>query len=196
MSDEKHYQRVIDELDGKPRKYTDQAIWTKAEFLSKGDPEKTRYKYIELRVEKLNKQDEIRAEKELQKEKDKKEREKARRKLFEANAIKKEQEKEEKEKQRDENYLKQLQLEKEQEEQEELKETNSLVFWITFASAFAAGRFFGLVGVGSVFLGYLTYKYASAEYSIFISILSGVAVTVISYFVGVLVFVIGLETLL
>ena len=50
--------------------------------------------------------------------------------------------------------------------------------------------------MGSVFLGYLAYKYASIEYSIFISILSGVVVTVISYFVGVLVFVIGLETLL
>ena len=50
MGDEKIYQRVIDELDGKPRKYTDKALWTKAEVLSKGDDEKTRYKYIELRA--------------------------------------------------------------------------------------------------------------------------------------------------
>ena len=50
MSDEKNYQKVIDELNGKPRKYTDKAIWTKAEFLSKGDAEKTRYNTLSLEL--------------------------------------------------------------------------------------------------------------------------------------------------
>ena len=167
MGDEKIYQRVIDELDGKPRKYTDKALWTKAEVLSKGDDEKTRYKYIELRVAKLKEQEEIKAEKAIQKEREKKEKE--------------------------ENHLKEIQL---KDEQKKLEKTDSTIFWVIFFIAFIAGRLFGLIGLASVFLGYFSYKYASKEYSLLISILSGVAVTVISYYVGLLVFVIGLETLL
>ena len=39
MSDEK-YQRVQDELDGKPRKFADKALMTKAKILCEGDEEK------------------------------------------------------------------------------------------------------------------------------------------------------------
>ena len=192
MSDEKNYQKVIDELNGKPRKYTDKAIWTKAEFLSQGDAEKTRYKYIELRVKKLNEQEEMRAEKVLQKEMEKKERERERKELFQANLITKEREKKDKEEERAINHLKQMQLQ----DQKELEESNSIVFWVTIFAAFIGGRLFGVIGVGSVILGYLAYKFAAQEYPLLVSILIGFAVTIFSYFIGVVIFVLGLETLL
>ena len=192
MSDEKNYQRVIDELNGKPRKYTDKAIWTKAEFLSKGDAQKTRYKYIELRVKKLNEQEEMRAEKVLQKEMEKKEREREKKELFQANLIRKEREQKEKEEEIAINNLKQMQLQ----DQKELEESNSIVFWVTIFAAFIGGRLFGVIGVGSVILGYLAYKFAAQEYPLLVSILSGLVVTIVSYFIGVVIFVFGLETLL
>ena len=46
MGDEKYYKQVQDELDGKPRKFTDRALMAKAEVISEGDTEKTRFKYI------------------------------------------------------------------------------------------------------------------------------------------------------
>ena len=51
MGDEKFYKQVEDELNGKPRKFTDRALMTKAEVLAEGDKEKARYRYIQLRVE-------------------------------------------------------------------------------------------------------------------------------------------------
>ena len=64
MSDEKIYQRVQDELDGKPRKFTDKALMTKAEILCEGDQTKIKYTYIKLRVEKLKKEEEEKKQKE------------------------------------------------------------------------------------------------------------------------------------
>lgn len=63
MSDEHLYKKVNDELNGKPRKFTDKALWTKAEVISKGDEKLTRYKYIELRVSKLAEQEKLKEEK-------------------------------------------------------------------------------------------------------------------------------------
>ena len=68
MSDEKIFQRVQDELNGKPRKYTDKALMTKAEVLCEGDENKIMYTYIKLRVEKLKKEEEERFKKEESKE--------------------------------------------------------------------------------------------------------------------------------
>ena len=70
MSDEKIYQRVQDELDGKPRKFTDKALMTKAEILCEGDQTKIKYAYIKLRVEKLKKEEEERLKREEIKEKE------------------------------------------------------------------------------------------------------------------------------
>ena len=78
MSDEKIYQRVQDELDGKPRKFTDKALMTKAEILSDGDEKKTKYSYIKLRVEKLKNEEAERLKREEAKEKERKEREEER----------------------------------------------------------------------------------------------------------------------
>ena len=79
MGDEKYYKQVQDELDGKPRKFTDRALMAKAEVISEGDTEKTRFKYIELRVEQLKeKEDEKlrKAEEKARQEEEKKEQEK------------------------------------------------------------------------------------------------------------------------
>ena len=70
MGDEKIYQRVQDELDGKPRKFTDKALMTKAEILCEGDQTKIKYMYIKLRVEKLKKEEEERLKREEIKEKE------------------------------------------------------------------------------------------------------------------------------
>ena len=64
MGEEKFYKKVEDELNGKPRKYTDRALMTKAEVLSEGDSEKARYKYIQLRVEQLKEKEHRKIEKE------------------------------------------------------------------------------------------------------------------------------------
>ena len=66
MSDEKLYLQVENELKGKPRKYTDKALMSKAMAVSGGDETKAKYKYIELRVQKLK---EIKEAKELNKQK-------------------------------------------------------------------------------------------------------------------------------
>ena len=58
MGDEKFYKQVEDELNGKPRKFTDRALMTKAEVLAEGDKEKARYRYIQLRVEFLKNKEE------------------------------------------------------------------------------------------------------------------------------------------
>ena len=79
MGDEKYYKQVQDELDGKPRKFTDRALMAKAKVISEGDTEKTRFKYIELRVEQLKeKEDEKlrKAEEKARQEEEKKEQEK------------------------------------------------------------------------------------------------------------------------
>ncbi len=78
MSDEKIYQRVQDELDGKPRKFTDKALMTKAEILCEGDEKKIKYTYMKLRVEKLKKEEAERLKREEIKEKEKSEREEER----------------------------------------------------------------------------------------------------------------------
>ena len=66
MSDEKLYLQVENELKGKPRKYTDRALMSKAMAVSGGDEDKAKYKYIELRVKKL-KAEEVNKQKQLEK---------------------------------------------------------------------------------------------------------------------------------
>ncbi len=78
MSDEKIYQRVQDELDGKPRKFTDKALMTKAEILSEGDEKKIKYTYMKLRVEKLKNEEAERLKREEKKEKERLKREEER----------------------------------------------------------------------------------------------------------------------
>ena len=68
MSDEKIYQRVQDELDGKPRKFTDKALMTKAKILCEGDEEKIKYTYMKLRVEKLKNEEAERLKRENEKQ--------------------------------------------------------------------------------------------------------------------------------
>ena len=69
MSDEKLYLQVENELKGKPRKYTDKALMSKAMAVSGGDETKAKYKYIELRVKKLKEIKEAKEAKELNKQK-------------------------------------------------------------------------------------------------------------------------------
>ena len=78
MSDEKIYQRVQDELDGKPRKFTDKALMTKAKILCEGDEEKIKYTYMKLRVEKLKNEEAERLKREEKKEQERLEREEER----------------------------------------------------------------------------------------------------------------------
>tara|TARA_B100000963_G_scaffold272198_1_gene240381 strand:+ start:172 stop:540 length:369 start_codon:yes stop_codon:yes gene_type:complete len=78
MSDEKIYQRVQDELDGKPRKFTDKALMTKAEILSEGDEKKIKYTYMKLRVEKLKNEEAERLKREEKKEQERLKREEER----------------------------------------------------------------------------------------------------------------------
>ncbi len=81
-------------------------------------------------------------------------------------------------------------------DQKELEESDSIVFWSTIIAAFIGGRLLGVIGVGSVILGYLAYKFAAKEYPLLVSILSGIAVTIVSYFIVKVIFILGLETLL
>ena len=67
MSDEKLYLQVENELKGKPRKYTDRALMSKAVAVSGGDETKAKYKYIELRVQKLKEAEELNKQKQLEK---------------------------------------------------------------------------------------------------------------------------------
>ena len=78
MNDEKIYQRDQDELDGKPRKFTDKALMTKAEILSEGDEKKIKYTYMKLRVEKLKNEEVERLKREEKKEQERLEREEER----------------------------------------------------------------------------------------------------------------------
>ena len=78
MSDEKIYQRVQDELDGKPRKFTDKALMTKAKILSEGDEKKIKYTYMKLRVEKLKNEEAERLKREEKKEQERLKREEER----------------------------------------------------------------------------------------------------------------------
>lgn len=159
MSDEKLFQRVENELNGKPRKYTDKALWTKAEVLSEGDEKKTRYKYIELRVEKLKEQDAERLRK------------------------------------AEKTAEQQREISRLEEEQRKKESTDSALFWPIIILAFIVGRFFGFLGVGSFFLGYLAYEHVAKNHPMLVSIFAGVAAAVISYFIALVVFVNGLELL-
>ena len=78
MSDEKIYQRVQDELDGKPRKFTDKALMTKAKILSEGDEKKIKYTYMKLRVEKLKNEEAERLKRDEKKEQERLKREEER----------------------------------------------------------------------------------------------------------------------
>ena len=71
MNDKKLYVQVENELAGEPRKYTDRALWTKAKTLAKGDEEKTKYTYIELRVKELKEKEELRVKELKEKEQEK-----------------------------------------------------------------------------------------------------------------------------
>ena len=160
MGDEKFYKRVEDELNGKPRKFTDKALWTKAEVLSKGDEEKTRYKYIELRVEKLVEEDRKRQEKREREEQEKLARQEIQK------------------------------LKQEREEEEKAKEKKSFwTGWAFFLVAFIFGRYVGIVGFVAVFFGYLAYDhFAKKGMSTFNSLIISAAVALVVYFIGYIFF--------
>ena len=163
MSDEKYYQRVADELDGNPRKYTDKALWTKAEVLSQGDSEKTRYKYIELRVKKLNAQDIERATKENEK----------------ANLKNNLQEKRKEALKLEEKIM-----------NREL--TEEWVLWSLLIGSFFIARLFGLLGVASIWLGYAAYLKLNKEKNLTMSLLIAITVACISYVCGLILISFGL----
>ena len=159
MGDEKFYKQVEDELNGKPRKFTDRALMTKAEVLAEGDKEKARYRYIQLRVEFLkNKEEEENKILALKEEQENK-----------ALALKKEEERN-------------IKITKEK------KQLSNLVLGLGFVAAFLFGRFFGLLGAAAIIIGIfafnISYKNNTKNFSIFISLASGL----VSYFLGLIIF--------
>tara|TARA_B100000902_G_scaffold343781_1_gene348682 strand:- start:185 stop:688 length:504 start_codon:yes stop_codon:yes gene_type:complete len=158
MGDERLYQQVKNELEGKPRKYTDRALMTKAEVLSEGDETKKIFKYIQLRVEQLKE----------------KEREKARKITIK--------EKEKAEKIR----IKEREISNEEEDLK-IANSNYWIFWIALLLAFlAASRLGGLLGFVSVMAGYYAFFIQRKERKSFLfSMLSGFGVSLICYFLGV-----------
>ena len=157
MGDERLYQQVKNELEGKPRKYTHRALMTKAEVLSEGDETKKIFKYIQLRVEHL---------KEKEREKEEKEREKAEK--IRINEREKANEKED----------------------SKIANDNYWIFWIVLFLAFlAARRLGGLLGFVSVMAGYYVFFIQRKERKSFLfSMLSGIGVSLICYFLGAFIF--------
>lgn len=160
MGDERFYKRVEDELNGKPRKFTDKALWTKAEVLSKGDEEETRYKYIELRVEKLVEEDRRRQEKK---------------------------ELEEREKLAEQEIQK---LKQEIETEEEAREKKRFwIGWIFLAVMIIFGRYIGLVGFAGIFFGLLAFdQFIKKGMSTFKALSFSTAVGLVVYFIGYILF--------
>ena len=155
MGDEKFYKKVEDELNRKP-KYTDRALWSKAEVLCKGDEKLTRYKYIELRVEKLVEKEKTRKEMQEQLELEK---------LYDLKD--------------------KAAIEEEKKEEEKKENHKTWVIWLTFALAFIVGRVFGLLGIGAVVAGYYAYDYFyKKDNSMPVSIILGCCAGLIAYGLG------------
>jgi hypothetical protein len=165
MSDEKIYQRVQDELDGKPRKFTDKALMTKAKILCEGDEEKIKYTYMKLRVEKLKNEEAERLKRENQKQE-----------LIEARRLERE-------------------LQQAEEEIKHKKNKSELVLWVQLIAVIILIRIlsryvvigFGAMAFISILIGYITYNYSSGiGKSSSTSIAGAILVGVISYVVGAL----------
>ena len=172
MSDEKIYQRVQDELDGKPRKFTDKALMTKAKILCEGDEEKIKYTYMKLRVEKLKNEEAER----LKRENEKQEIIEARRLESEARRLERE-------------------LQQAEEEIKHKKNKSELVLWVQLIAVIILIRIlsryvvigFGAMAFISILIGYVTYNYSSGiGKSSSTSIAGAILVGVISYVVGAL----------
>lgn len=165
MSDEKIYQRVQDELDGKPRKFTDKALMTKAKILCEGDEEKIKYTYMKLRVEKLKNEEAERLKRENEKQE-----------LIEARRLERE-------------------LQQAEEEIKHKKNKSELVLWVQLIAVIILIRIlsryvvigFGAMAFISILIGYITYNYSSGiGKSSSTSIAGAILVGVISYVVGAL----------
>ena len=165
MSDEKIYQRVQDELDGKPRKFTDKALMTKAKILCEGDEEKIKYAYMKLRVEKLKNEEAERLKRENEKQE-----------LIEARRLERE-------------------LQQAEEEIKHKKNKSELVLWVQLIAVIILIRIlsryvvigFGAMAFISILIGYVTYNYSSGiGKSSSTSIAGAILVGVISYVVGAL----------
>lgn len=165
MSDEKIYQRVQDELDGKPRKFTDKALMTKAKILCEGDEEKIKYTYMKLRVEKLKNEEAERLKRENEKQE-----------LIEARRLERE-------------------LQQAEEEIKHKKNKSELVLWVQLIAVIILIRIlsryvvigFGAMAFISILIGYVTYNYSSGiGKSSSTSIAGAILVGVISYVVGAL----------
>ena len=165
MSDEKIYQRVQDELDGKPRKFTDKALMTKAEILCEGDEKKIKYTYMKLRVEKLKNEEAERLKRENEKQE-----------LIEARRLERE-------------------LQQAEEEIKHKKNKSELVLWVQLIAVIILIRIlsryvvigFGAMAFISILIGYITYNYSSGiGKSSSTSIAGAILVGVISYVVGAL----------
>ncbi len=156
MGDEKLYQQVENELKGNPKKYTDRALMTKAEVLAEGDEKKTRYKYIELRVEKLKAQELEKEEKKQQKIQQKLDQEEQEKFYKEAEKVTKQK-----------------------------REISNWMFWATFVVALILGRLLGLLGFAAALVGYFAYdELLKKDYSQIIAILGGMAAALITYVLG------------
>ena len=165
MSDEKIYQRVQDELDGKPRKFTDKALMTKAKILCEGDEEKIKYTYMKLRVEKLKNEEAERLKRENEKQE-----------IIEARRLERE-------------------LQQAEEEIKHKKNKSELVLWVQLIAVIILIRIlsryvvigFGAMAFISILIGYVTYNYSSGiGKSSSTSIAGAILVGVISYVVGAL----------
>ena len=165
MSDEKIYQRVQDELDGKPRKFTDKALMTKAKILCEGDEEKIKYTYMKLRVEKLKNEEAERLKRENEKQE-----------IIEARRLERE-------------------LQQAEEEIKHKKNKSELVLWVQLIAVIILIRILSryvVIGFGamvfiSILIGYVTYNYSSGiGKSLSTSIAGAILVGVISYVVGAL----------
>ena len=165
MSDEKIYQRVQDELDGKPRKFTDKALMTKAKILCEGDEEKIKYTYMKLRVEKLKNEEAERLKRENEKQE-----------IIEARRLERE-------------------LQQAEEEIKHKKNKSELVLWVQLIAVIILIRILSryvVIGFGamvfiSILIGYVTYNYSSGiGKSSSTSIAGAILVGVISYVVGAL----------